>query len=164
MSSKINLQTCEYARKSSIFQDNQLISDKCIMFFLLFYTFVAFTVLRTKTLALFVILTLKQRTLFRAIFNLPHFFWLFLLCPKIFSVSSLNMHNRPMFLRRARKNVSLPARRQPPRLPAARVYRVRPWTPPIFPAFFLFPFFLIPPCSAVYIFAVSVQILPSQSL
>ena len=28
MSSKINLQTCEYARKSSIFQDNQLISDK----------------------------------------------------------------------------------------------------------------------------------------
>jgi len=26
MSSKINLQTCEYARKSSIFQDNQLIS------------------------------------------------------------------------------------------------------------------------------------------
>lgn len=25
MSSKINLQTCEYARKSSIFQDNQLI-------------------------------------------------------------------------------------------------------------------------------------------
>lgn len=30
MSSKINLQTCEYARKSSIFQDNQLISDKLI--------------------------------------------------------------------------------------------------------------------------------------
>lgn len=28
MSSKINLQTCEYARKSSIFQDNQLISYK----------------------------------------------------------------------------------------------------------------------------------------
>lgn len=28
MSSKINLQTCEYARKSSIFQDNQLISPK----------------------------------------------------------------------------------------------------------------------------------------
>ena len=28
MSSKINLQTCEYARKSSIFQDNQLISTK----------------------------------------------------------------------------------------------------------------------------------------
>lgn len=28
MSSKINLQTCEYARKSSIFQDNQLISIK----------------------------------------------------------------------------------------------------------------------------------------
>ena len=28
MSSKINLQTCEYARKSSIFQDNQLISCK----------------------------------------------------------------------------------------------------------------------------------------
>lgn len=28
MSSKINLQTCEYARKSSIFQDNQLISKK----------------------------------------------------------------------------------------------------------------------------------------
>ena len=28
MSSKINLQTCEYARKSSIFQDNQLIYDK----------------------------------------------------------------------------------------------------------------------------------------
>lgn len=27
MSSKINLQTCEYARKSSIFQDNQLISN-----------------------------------------------------------------------------------------------------------------------------------------
>lgn len=26
MSSKINLQTCEYARKSSIFQDNQLIN------------------------------------------------------------------------------------------------------------------------------------------
>lgn len=31
MSSKINLQTCEYARKSSIFQDNQLISAKYIM-------------------------------------------------------------------------------------------------------------------------------------
>lgn len=30
MSSKINLQTCEYACKSSIFQDNQLISDKLI--------------------------------------------------------------------------------------------------------------------------------------
>lgn len=30
MSSKINLQTCEYARKSSIFQDNQLIFDKNI--------------------------------------------------------------------------------------------------------------------------------------
>ena len=28
MSSKINLQTCEYARKSSIFQDNQLIYGK----------------------------------------------------------------------------------------------------------------------------------------
>ena len=28
MSSKINLQTCEYARKSSIFQDNQLILPK----------------------------------------------------------------------------------------------------------------------------------------
>ena len=28
MSSKINLQTCEYACKSSIFQDNQLISIK----------------------------------------------------------------------------------------------------------------------------------------
>ena len=28
MSSKINLQPCEYARKSSIFQDNQLISMK----------------------------------------------------------------------------------------------------------------------------------------
>ena len=28
MSSKINLQTCEYACKSSIFQDNQLISHK----------------------------------------------------------------------------------------------------------------------------------------
>lgn len=28
MSSKINLQTCEYARKSSIFQDNQLIYVK----------------------------------------------------------------------------------------------------------------------------------------
>jgi len=28
MSSKINLQTCEYARKSSIFQDNQLIYNK----------------------------------------------------------------------------------------------------------------------------------------
>lgn len=32
MSSKINLQTCEYARKSSIFQDNQLISDKFKIF------------------------------------------------------------------------------------------------------------------------------------
>lgn len=32
MSSKINLQTCEYARKSSIFQDNQLISLKNIPF------------------------------------------------------------------------------------------------------------------------------------
>lgn len=30
MSSKINLQTCEYARKSSIFQDNQLIYLKNI--------------------------------------------------------------------------------------------------------------------------------------
>lgn len=30
MSSKINLQTCEYARKSSIFQDNQLIFYKSI--------------------------------------------------------------------------------------------------------------------------------------
>lgn len=30
MSSKINLQTCEYARKSSIFQDNQLIFHKHI--------------------------------------------------------------------------------------------------------------------------------------
>lgn len=30
MSSKINLQTCEYARKSSIFQDNQLIFSKLI--------------------------------------------------------------------------------------------------------------------------------------
>ena len=30
MSSKINLQTCEYARKSSIFQDNQLILIKYI--------------------------------------------------------------------------------------------------------------------------------------
>lgn len=28
MSSKINLQTCEYACKSSIFQDNQLICSK----------------------------------------------------------------------------------------------------------------------------------------
>ena len=32
MSSKINLQTCEYARKSSIFQDNQLISCKTEIF------------------------------------------------------------------------------------------------------------------------------------
>lgn len=31
MSSKINLQTCEYACKSSIFQDNQLISFKSFM-------------------------------------------------------------------------------------------------------------------------------------
>ena len=34
MSSKINLQTCEYARKSSIFQDNQLILVKTIKGFL----------------------------------------------------------------------------------------------------------------------------------
>ena len=106
------------------------------MFFLLFYTFVAFTVLPTKILALFVNLTLKQNALFRAIFNLPQFFWLFLLCSKIFSVSSLNRHNRPIFLRRARKNVSLPARRQPSRLTALRVHCVHPWTPSIFPAFF----------------------------
>lgn len=33
MSSKINLQTCEYARKSSIFQDNQLISITPSQFF-----------------------------------------------------------------------------------------------------------------------------------
>ena len=33
MSSKINLQTCEYACKSSIFQDNQLIYDKSIFFY-----------------------------------------------------------------------------------------------------------------------------------
>jgi len=32
MSSKINLQTCEYARKSSIFQDNQLICTKNVKF------------------------------------------------------------------------------------------------------------------------------------
>ena len=31
MSSKINLQTCEYARKSSIFQDNQLILVKSLL-------------------------------------------------------------------------------------------------------------------------------------
>ena len=31
MSSKINLQTCEYARKSSIFQDNQLIFYKSML-------------------------------------------------------------------------------------------------------------------------------------
>lgn len=31
MSSKINLQTCEYARKSSIFQDNQLISANMLI-------------------------------------------------------------------------------------------------------------------------------------
>ncbi|EQJ54696.1 TPA: hypothetical protein ACMVBL_001518 [Clostridioides difficile] len=31
MSSKINLQTCEYACKSSIFQDNQLISYKKVI-------------------------------------------------------------------------------------------------------------------------------------
>ena len=31
MSSKINLQPCEYARKSSIFQDNQLIFIKCAL-------------------------------------------------------------------------------------------------------------------------------------
>jgi len=34
MSSKINLQTCEYARKSSIFQDNQLIYLKYTACFL----------------------------------------------------------------------------------------------------------------------------------
>jgi len=33
MSSKINLQPCEYARKSSIFQDNQLISYEINIFF-----------------------------------------------------------------------------------------------------------------------------------
>ena len=33
MSSKINLQTCEYARKSSIFQDNQLIFCKVVLKF-----------------------------------------------------------------------------------------------------------------------------------
>ena len=33
MSSKINLQPCEYARKSSIFQDNQLILDKIVQDF-----------------------------------------------------------------------------------------------------------------------------------
>ena len=109
---------------------------KCIMFFLLFYTFVAFTVLPTKILALFVNLTLKQNALFRAIFNLPQFFWLFLLPSKIFSVFRLSRHNRPIFLRRARKNVSLPVHRQPPRLPAVRVHCVHPWTPSIFPAFF----------------------------
>lgn len=32
MSSKINLQPCEYARKSSIFQDNQLIYNKIVTF------------------------------------------------------------------------------------------------------------------------------------
>lgn len=32
MSSKINLQTCEYARKSSIFQDNQLIYMKLTIY------------------------------------------------------------------------------------------------------------------------------------
>lgn len=33
MSSKINLQTCEYARKSSIFQDNQLILRKNVYYY-----------------------------------------------------------------------------------------------------------------------------------
>lgn len=32
MSSKINLQTCEYACKSSIFQDNQLIYGKSVTY------------------------------------------------------------------------------------------------------------------------------------
>ena len=35
MSSKINLQTCEYARKSSIFQDNQLILLKTLIYFII---------------------------------------------------------------------------------------------------------------------------------
>lgn len=37
MSSKINLQTCEYACKSSIFQDNQLISAEKIPVFCDFF-------------------------------------------------------------------------------------------------------------------------------
>ena len=37
MSSKINLQTCEYACKSSIFQDNQLIYHKHIQIFLIMW-------------------------------------------------------------------------------------------------------------------------------
>lgn len=134
---------------------------KCIMFFLLFYTFVAFTVLPTKMLALFVNLTLKQNALFRAIFKLPHFFWLFQLSSKIFSVSQLNRHNRPILLRRACKNVSLPAHRQPPRLTASVYTASIRGHHPYFQHFSPFPFFLIQPRSAVYIFAVSVQILPS---
>jgi len=59
------------------------------MFFLLFYTFVAFTVLPTKTLALFVNLTLKQNALFRAIFKLPHFFGCFSFHRKYFLFPNL---------------------------------------------------------------------------
>lgn len=40
MSSKINLQTCEYARKSSIFQDNQLIFLKSEYIFAFPFRFV----------------------------------------------------------------------------------------------------------------------------
>src|SRR5699024_9417356 len=74
---------------------------KCIMFFLLFYTFVAFTVLSTKILSLFVNLTLKLNALFLAIFNLTSFFWLVLVSSNIFSLSSLDRHSRLLFLRRA---------------------------------------------------------------
>ena len=42
MSSKINLQTCEYARKSSIFQDNQLIFTKRYYFLDVYPSLIAF--------------------------------------------------------------------------------------------------------------------------
>ena len=42
MSSKINLQTCEYARKSSIFQDNQLIYQKHAFHLILSLFYAAF--------------------------------------------------------------------------------------------------------------------------
>lgn len=79
---------------------------KCIIFFRIFYTFVAFTILSIKILALFVNLTLAQMPCFRGISATQKIFLYFSDFTIYFSVSVQFHRDRPRFLHRGIYNVS----------------------------------------------------------
>lgn len=91
MSSKINLQPCEYARKSSIFQDNQLISV---------YIHQSFDIFSTSSLIVYIYLILIS--LRKNIFLVSYIF-----CSRIFFKILYLLHNFIKYFRAILRQITV---------------------------------------------------------